>query len=355
MIYSVASTEASSHVLQYCRFAEIRTNQVVKTGERFTDRVLEKLQNHGYSVQSCLSKGRFGSVVLVYSYERRKFLAVKFCLGDIRKTLKNPAEMRENYLAGVPEEVLLYETLHHPNVVELYGYQLLSGRLFLTLEFCENGSLTNLLQMHTGRILAEAPARGYFRDLLTGLDYIHSCNVVHLDIRTQNLLLDQYNRLKLADFDSARRFSDGDPFFSEKVGHKGYASPEVLQEKRYDPRKVDIWSAGVVLFKMIAGRLPFKSDRGKEVMLDMIRKTVLIHFRCPDYVSATFTKPLQLLLLAMLRPEAADRPTISQIKRFSWFSDHVSKVYIGNSYLVQQPQKKTHGSEEQRVKQEMGI
>jgi serine/threonine protein kinase len=69
------------------RYGEVKFNQVIKTGEKFTDRVLEKLQNHGYAIQEVLAKGRFGNVILVYSFERAKYVAVKFLLGDLRKAV----------------------------------------------------------------------------------------------------------------------------------------------------------------------------------------------------------------------------------------------------------------------------
>lgn len=157
------------------------------------------------------------------------------------------------------------------------------------MQFAENGSILDLI--HKERRLSEARACNLFRQMVAAVEYCHSQEVCHRDIKCENILLDEQNVVKLIDFGFAkcykntpktpgeerletvlsterqgsflsRRLSNSrqndDPRLSETYcGSYAYASPEILKGVPYNPFMSDVWALGCVLYAMVCGRLPF--------------------------------------------------------------------------------------------------
>jgi len=156
--------------------------------------------------------------------------------------------------------------LSHPNILGLYqaeesvAYPRKCGKgtvecVMLVLERAAGGELFDYL-MHTGPF-EEILARTYFRSLLAALELCHGQGVFHRDLKPENLLLDAQFGLKLADFGLAAVVTDPDTLCGTECGTRSYMSPEVMGRAPYDGAKADAWSAGVVLFILLAGNPPF--------------------------------------------------------------------------------------------------
>lgn len=158
--------------------------------------------------------------------------------------------------------------LKHANIVELYDYHVINNRITMVMELCENGNLRHLLTATPGCILSERVCRRYFRDMFEAVAYLHSQGIVHRDIKCENFLVDRRNRIKLADFGSARRHAVGDELCTTRHGTAGYWSPEVVARLPYNPRTADVWSLGVTLHILLTSRFPFSGD-DRQVLVGM--------------------------------------------------------------------------------------
>lgn len=139
--------------------------------------------------------------------------------------------------------------------------------VYIALSYAKFGELYKLIQ-ETGP-LSEPLVRTYFFQLLKSLEYLHASNIVHRDIKLENLLLDQDMRLILADFGCAtrcRNISDNPVQFdtSIPVGSKEYNAPEIYTEKFYYGEKMDIFAAGACLFIMLFGHPPFREASSRD-------------------------------------------------------------------------------------------
>ena len=102
--------------------------------------------------------------------------------------------------------------------------------------------------------------KSYIKDILTIIHSLHSINIIHWDIKPENLLLDKNKKtIKLVDF-GLGRFYNLNSKIDTACGSPCYAPPEMLSKLKYDPLKADVWSLGIVLFAMLSGYLPFDDD-----------------------------------------------------------------------------------------------
>ena len=112
--------------------------------------------------------------------------------------------------------------------------------------------------------LQEPVAKFIFKQIILALKFIHENNIVHRDIKLDNILIDLDNNIKICDFGVSRIINKGD-IMLEQCGTPAYIAPEILLNKGYEGFKVDVWSAGVVLYAMLSGTVPFKGANIKEL------------------------------------------------------------------------------------------
>uniref|UniRef100_A0A915K356 non-specific serine/threonine protein kinase n=1 Tax=Romanomermis culicivorax TaxID=13658 RepID=A0A915K356_ROMCU len=156
---------------------------------------------------------------------------------------------------------------------------------YLVLEHVGGGELFDYL-VRKGR-LTPKEARKFFRQILSALDFCHAHNICHRDLKPENLLLDDRSNIKVADFGMASLQVDGS-MLETSCGSPHYACPEVIRGEKYDGKKADVWSCGVILFALLVvmlqhGALPFDDDNLRN-LLEKVKKGVfhIPHFVPPD-------------------------------------------------------------------------
>ncbi len=205
----------------------------------------------GYDVLSSLGEGGMGEVWLCNEAMLNRQVAIK--------CLRPDHSGNQNFIARFEREGRILSRLVHPNIVQLYTLFEEDGNYFMVMEYAEGITLKALLE--NSGLLPEARAMGIFRQLADGLAYAHSKGVVHRDIKPANIMVDPANQdqVKIMDFGIAR--AKGDLHLTltgETIGTILYMSPEqVLGAKDIDHRS-DIYSAGVVLYEMLSGKIPYK-------------------------------------------------------------------------------------------------
>ena len=128
--------------------------------------------------------------------------------------------------------------------------------------------------------MSEALARKKFWQIVEAIDYCHNHNVVHRDLKVENLLLDANMNIKIADFGLSNYYK-ANGHLTSWCGSPEYAAPEVLEGKKYCGPEIDVWSLGVVLYVLVCGALPFDA-----ATLPALRDRVLSgRFRIPFFMS----------------------------------------------------------------------
>lgn len=197
-----------------------------------------------------LGKGAFGKVNLGLHRLTRKLVAIKAVGLEYMKDESSKKKMSN--------EISILKILRHPNVTKLLETFDTDKHHLIVLELCPGGDLLNYVRKR--RKLNEKYAKFVFRDIMKGIAYLHQNGVVHRDIKLDNILLDGRGSIKIGDFGVSRRVIDNELLF-EQCGTPAYIAPEIVRELGYKGFPVDIWSAGVCLYAMLYGNVPFKANQ----------------------------------------------------------------------------------------------
>jgi hypothetical protein len=218
--------------------------------------------------------------------------------------------------ACIEREVLAMKSLDHPFIVALYDVFNEGDYLYLITEFVDRGTILDLINKTQG--LPEDCALRIFYELILALQYLHEeKHTCHGDIKPENILLDANGHIRLADFGFARVYSSDTPLMLTSLGSPAYVSPEFLRGGGYGAA-ADIWSAGVVLFAMVSGRLPFTGESTPSVLHAILESE-------PDF-GAMPSPELGDLVKGMLSKDPAARLTIREILTHPWLARAVGKT-----------------------------
>uniref|UniRef100_A0A8C7Y2S6 non-specific serine/threonine protein kinase n=1 Tax=Oryzias sinensis TaxID=183150 RepID=A0A8C7Y2S6_9TELE len=206
-------------------------------------------------------------------------------------------------------EVRIMKGLNHPNIVKLFEVIETDKTLYLVMEYASGGEVFDYLVSH-GR-MKEVEARAKFRQIVSAVHYCHMKNIVHRDLKAENLLLDADANIKIADFGFSNEFTLGNKL-DTFCGSPPYAAPELFQGKKYDGPEVDVWSLGVILYTLVSGSLPFDGQNLKELRERVLRGK----YRVPFYMSTDCEGILRRFLV--LNP--AKRCTLEQVMKDKWIN-----------------------------------
>uniref|UniRef100_A0A8D3E437 Protein kinase domain-containing protein n=1 Tax=Scophthalmus maximus TaxID=52904 RepID=A0A8D3E437_SCOMX len=224
-----------------------------------------------YRLEKTLGKGQTGLVKLGVHCITGQKVAIK---------IVNREKLSESVLMKVEREIAILKLIEHPHVLKLHDVYENNKYLYLVLEHVSGGELFDYL-VKKGR-LTPKEARKFFRQIISALDFCHSHSICHRDLKPENLLLDEKNNIRIADFGMAS-LQVGDSLLETSCGSPHYACPEVIRGEKYDGRRADVWSCGVILFALLVGALPFDHDNLRQ-LLEKVKSGVfhMPHFIPPD-------------------------------------------------------------------------
>ena len=295
-----------------------------------------------------IGKGSFATVYLAQHRKKKSFAAMKVvAMAGLRQKLKD----------GIAREVKSLKDLHHPNITALFTTLESPTHFYLLMEYCQLSDLSQFLKKRT--VLATLPETedifrrypnpevGGFHEVLTrhfvkqiaaGLEHLRANNIAHRDIKPQNLLLTPapsylskqrpedlpYTRdadalispiglptlpmVKIADFGFARELKP-DAMAETLCGSPLYMAPEILRYERYTA-KADLWSAGAVLYEIVAGRAPFKAPNH----LDLLRKIDQANNYIAFDKKLVISRPMKELIRKLLNKYPLERVTFDGLK-----------------------------------------
>ncbi|CAN1849916.1 Serine/threonine-protein kinase ATG1c [Linum perenne] len=171
-------------------------------------------------------------------------------------------------------EIFILKRINHPNIICLHDIIEVPGRIHIVLEYCKGGDLSMYIQRH-GRV-PEALAKHFMQQLAAGLQVLRDNNLIHRDLKPQNLLLttnDNNAVLKIADFGFARSLQPRG-LAETLCGSPLYMAPEIMQLQKYDA-KADLWSVGAILFQLVTAKTPFTGSNQIQLLQNIMKSTDL--------------------------------------------------------------------------------
>lgn len=208
-----------------------------------------------YKVGRLLGRGAFGKVNLGLHILTGRLVAIK---SFNKSVLQNEKSKRK-----ILHEVNIMKNLKQMNVVKIFETFETQKYLIIIMEYVSGGDLLTYVKKRNK--LSEAVARYIFKQIILGLEFTHSQNVIHRDIKLDNILLDIHNQIKICDFGVGKQVKKRKEIMFDQCGTPAYIAPEILKGDGYEGPQVDYWSSGVVLYAMLSGTVPFKANDMSEL------------------------------------------------------------------------------------------
>ncbi|XP_057721188.1 uncharacterized protein LOC130935451 isoform X1 [Arachis stenosperma] len=250
-----------------------------------------------------IGRGTFGSVYHATNLETGASCAMKQV--DIIPDDPTSAEC----IKQLEQEIKILHQLHHPNIVQYYGSEIVGDHLYIYMEYVHPGSVNKFIREHCGA-MTESVVRNFTKHILSGLAYLHSTKTIHRDIKGANLLVNESGIVKLADFGMAKILS-GNSYELSLKGSPYWMAPEVMKaaiknESNPDVAMgIDIWSLGCTIIEMLSGKPPWSDLEGPSAMFKVLQSTPPI----PESLSSVGKDFLQ----QCFRRDPADRPSASML------------------------------------------
>ncbi len=182
-----------------------------------------------------------------------------------RLSMRSKDAKAEKHRNGIDKEIIMMKLMNHPNIVRIYDVFEGEKELYLILEYVDvvNSSTTS----STHGKMDPVKALCFFKQIIYGLNYAHTFSIIHRDLKPENILIKSIKppHIQIADWGMAA-FAPPSHQLETSCGSPHYASPEIVNGRRYSGTATDIWSCGVILFALLTGRLPF-DDKNIKILL----------------------------------------------------------------------------------------
>ena len=302
-----------------------------------------------YKYGRLIGQGAFGKVNLGLNILTGRIVAVK-------SFNKNNSELTGDNMKKIKYETDLMKKLNHPNITKILEMFEDEKYFLIIMEYINGGNLFSFVKKR--RKLSEKTAKFLFRQIILGIKYIHEQNIVHRDIKLENLLIDLNNNVKICDFGIGRKIENKNQLLHDQCGTLMYMAPEILlstKEKGYEGFPVDIWSAGISLYIMLSGTLPFSykkkkhnkngeeieneeeeeeesiSSKSKKNEDDNFELQYSIVYREPKYIE-NISDEARDLLKGLLNKDPKKRLTCEQILNHPWLHNLKEKSASSNKF-----------------------
>lgn len=286
-----------------------------------------------YELLEHLGKGGFAHVYRARCLKSGLFVAIKM----IDKMLMANAGM----VGRVRQEVTIHSRLKHPAILELYTFFEDAHYVYLILELAHNGELAKHFRLGT-RGLSEKAAADIFKQVVSGVLYLHSHNIIHRDLSLNNLLLTKDLNVKIADFGLATQLNAPDEKHVTMCGTPNYISPEVASRDVHG-LPADVWGLGCMLYTLLVGSPPFHTQHVKTTL----NRVINADYKIPSDLSFN----AQDLLKRILCKDPVKRISLKDIMEHPFLNSSISQVLnINKQELSRDSGFHTTGYSSQNVK-----
>ncbi|XP_048590414.1 PAS domain-containing serine/threonine-protein kinase isoform X2 [Nematostella vectensis] len=268
-----------------------------------------------YLTLKSIGKGAFGFVQMARRRADMTEVVVKF----IRKAKILPDCWVEGPMGNVPLEIALLAKLKHPNIVKMLDA--FENEEFFQVVMEKHGTGMDLFEFIDRQPALDEPLCAYiFRQLVSAISFLHNQNILHRDVKDENIILDEKFNIKLIDFGSAAYMEEG-KVFSTFCGTMEYCSPEVLMGNKYRGPELELWSMGVTLYTLVFGENPFYD----------VEETI----RAELHPSFPVSQELMFVICWILHPDPRWRATIRDLEQNEWINQPVQiSAYDFNTVMA---------------------
>jgi serine/threonine protein kinase len=274
-----------------------------------------------YIIKSKVGKGSFATVWLA----EHRFAKIDVAIKVVDHAEIDSDDLRTRFI----REINLIKQMDHPFIAKLFEVITTEKHTYLVMEFAAKGSILDFIN-ESGRLL-EGPARSYFGQVIAALEYLHEVRrVAHRDLKAENVLLDRHGNLRLIDFGLSNAITQETGSFKSQCGSPAYCAPEMIMGRPYT-KSADLWSAGVLLYALVIGELPFQDSQ----LQRLLHKIAYSDPEYPEFLSPQLVDLLQKVLTK--QPDS--RLTLQGIKSHPWFSNSeysriLNMPFSGDQLLV---------------------
>jgi len=251
-----------------------------------------------YKLLRPLEHGKFGVV----------FLGKHLLTGDkVAIKVIDKLQHKQRTLDEIKREAEIIKRLDHPNVIKVNQIIDTEKVFYIIMEYASNGDLFHRLDL--GR-MDENETRDKFSQILAAVRYCHETqNVIHRDLKPDNVLFDDQYNVKIADFGLSEEFIPGEKL-NTFCGTPEYMAPEVFKGQKFDGPKVDVWSLGVMLYEMLTATIPFPGSTWPQIIERVLRGK----YYEPDYIS----EESKDLIRKMLVLDPTKRASLNDVMQHDW-------------------------------------
>jgi len=274
--------------------------------------------NHGkYDKKRLLGRGTFGEAWLVVSKTSGRYYVMKEMVTGSWDNKDKEQSMNE---------VNILASCNHVNIVRYAGAYIIhkslaTERILIIMEFADAGDLAVAIkrQREVQQLIPETQVLSFFVQIAFGLQYIHKKNILHRDLKTQNIFLTSQNLIKIGDFGISKALNHTLDLATTAIGTPHYLSPEICRRLPYN-HKSDIWSLGCVLYEMCTLQLAFPADNFINLVQSICRGSY-------KPISTQYSSKVADLVQVLLRPVPERRPSAEQLLTCSKLEEEV-KIYL---------------------------
>ena len=283
-----------------------------------------------YKLFNVIGKGSFGEVYLTKKGDNPEYFATKRIDS---KYLKNP--FTKKYLIN---EISILKELNHPNIIRLIDFIQSSNHSNVIMEYCNGGSLSQILEQY-GKPFPIEIIQYFMRQIVDGLKYIHSKNIIHRDIKLDNILVnfktieDKNNlnllssEIKIIDFGLSIKLGEGEnantyvgsPINMDPIILNKYKKAGGFEKLLSYNEKADIWSLGTICYKMLTSYNPFNEDN----IEDLIEKIKQGYYNIPTNIN--LSKEIISFINGMLQYQGEFRLTAEELSQHDFLIKNVNE------------------------------
>ena len=298
----------------------IKEESMISISNRLFINEIKEIPKKKYITQKLLGVGTYGQVFLVQNKYTKEYFAMK----EIPKTSEDLLSDNE-----IMDEIEILKNLDHPDIVRITEFYNTENSYYLINEYCKYGELYEQVKNE----FSETQIAVMFRQILSGIAYLHSNNIIHRDLKLENILISDIEKsittnedlflVKIIDFGTAKIF-DKNKIPRAIVGSIYYIAPEVIL-KKYG-KECDMWSLGVILYMFIVGHAPFDGRSNRDIMEKIKGGKYLKNEKRWKKASNEVKDLINKLLV--LEPEK--RLTAFEALRHPWFKVSNSNILYNN-------------------------
>lgn len=277
-----------------------------------------------YELGEVIGDGINGEVLKGWDKATKEPVAIKSIPydGDLLKETDVDAE----------KEIAIVKSLQHPHLVKTYDVfrDLKKQKIYIVMEYVAGGELFARVANERGSLIREGDAIRVARNLLTGVIYLHERNIVHRDIKLENVLCmdaDEQKpvQVKLADFGLSSKLSGKDCLCRSHVGTSFYIAPEIIKRKDYG-ESVDLWAIGVLLYITLSGQFPFCGKDEDEYYESVVNDEV----EFPDEDWKNISTEAKNFIQGLLEKKVEKRLNAHEALSHSWINDSDIEDFVVN-------------------------